>query len=69
MSRMLEAASKPVLTDVTISAPNAKIIESYPINIPDLFVGLPVLVSGIYEGFFPSTIELNGRLPSGGLLQ
>lgn len=65
MERMLQAASKPVLTEVSISIADITSAELYPFPIPDLFVGLPLLVSGKYEGVFPLSIQLNGRLPTG----
>lgn len=65
MERMLEAASKPVLTDVSIVVKDIEGMEFYPFPVPDLFVGLPLLVSGKYVGVFPLEIDLVGRLPSG----
>ncbi|GMH45075.1 hypothetical protein BSKO_13032 [Bryopsis sp. KO-2023] len=65
MERMLQAASKPVLTEVSVSIADITSAELYPFPIPDLFVGLPLLVSGKYEGVFPMSIQLNGRLPTG----
>eukprot|EP00210_Caulerpa_lentillifera_P006474 g6186.t1 len=65
MERMLQAASMPVLTEVSITIADLEDVELYPFPIPDLFVGLPILVSGKYSGTFPPTLQLNGRLPSG----
>jgi len=65
IERMLRAASMPVLTEVCITIADLGSVELYPFPIPDLFVGLPLLVSGKYSGVFPSAIQLNGRLPNG----
>ena len=66
IERMLRAASMPVLTEVCITIADLDSVELYPFPIPDLFVGLPLLVSGKYGGGnFPTTIQLNGRLPNG----
>lgn len=63
--RMLNAASMPILTEVSVSISGLDNVELYPFPIPDLFVGLPVIVSGKYAGVFPANIQLNGRLPNG----
>lgn len=39
--------------------------ELYPFPIPDLFCGLPLLVTGKFEGQFPETITINGKMPDG----
>jgi len=65
MERMLLAASKPVLTDVRIRMDGPTDVEVYPFPIPDLFVGLPLLVSGKYSGRFPGVVQIIGRLPGG----
>jgi len=65
VERMLRAASMPILTEVCVTIADLGSVELYPFPIPDLFVGLPLLVSGKYSGVFPATIQLNGRLPNG----
>eukprot|EP00210_Caulerpa_lentillifera_P007645 g7299.t1 len=65
MERMLQAASMPVLTDVTVTLPNMNKVEFYPYPIPDLFVGSPILVSGEYKDKFAPFSTLKGRLSSG----
>ncbi|CAD7696108.1 unnamed protein product [Ostreobium quekettii] len=65
MERMLDAAAKPVLTDVRIRMDGPTDVELYPFPIPDLFVGHPLLVSGKYNGNFPPTVQILGKLPNG----
>ena len=65
MQRMLVAAQKPVLTDITVSLPGVSGCELYPYPIPDLFCGSPLLIAGKYEGQWPEAITVNGRLPDG----
>lgn len=66
MSRMLTAAAKPVLSDITLTLPGVEGCELYPYPLPDLFCGLPLLVAGKYSGTWPAGgITLNGRLPNG----
>lgn len=67
MERMLLAASAPVLTGVTLSIPGLTSCELYPFPIPDLFCGLPLLITGKFEGVWPESIQLNGTLPDGQL--
>ena len=39
--------------------------ESYPSPLPDLFTGLPLLVSGRFTGAWPASVVLRGLLPDG----
>ncbi len=39
--------------------------ESYPSPLPDLFTGLPLLVSGRFTGAWPESVVLRGLLPDG----
>lgn len=66
MERMLEAAAKPVLTDVSLKMEGLPPgVEVYPFPIPDLFCGRPLIISGKYNGTMPKTISLHGSLPGG----
>lgn len=65
MERMLMAAAKPVLSDVSVTIPGVTECELVPYPIPDLFCGNPLLVCGKFSGTWPQTITLNGVLPNG----
>jgi len=65
IKRMLVAAQKPVLSDITLSLPGIKSAELYPYPIPDLFCGMPLVIAGKYAGDWPPEVVVNGRLPSG----
>ncbi|KAG2498214.1 hypothetical protein HYH03_003965 [Edaphochlamys debaryana] len=66
MQKMLTAAQRPVLSDLTITLPGVEGAELYPYPLPDLFCGMPLVISGKYSGQWPSTgITLNGMLPGG----
>ena len=39
--------------------------ELYPSPLPDLFTGLPLLVTGRFTGVWPATVVLRGLLPDG----
>ena len=64
MHKLLSIASVPVLSDVAVRIAVSD-CEIYPFPIPDLFVGAPLVVSGKYEGEFPSEVYVEGTFPSG----
>ncbi|MBI5725457.1 MAG: VWA domain-containing protein [Planctomycetes bacterium] len=59
-----EQASRSALTDVKVDWGGLKVSEVYPKEIPDLFVGRPVMIVGRFEGSGPVKIKISGR--SGG---
>ncbi|PNH02127.1 Inter-alpha-trypsin inhibitor heavy chain H4 [Tetrabaena socialis] len=66
MQHMLTAAQRPVLSDLTLTLPGVADCELYPFPLPDLFCGMPLVVSGKYSGDWPAHgISLNGTVPSG----
>lgn len=66
IERMLDAAAKPVLTDVALKMEGLPPgVEVYPFPIPDLFCGRPLIISGKYNGTMPRSISLHGALPGG----
>ena len=67
MTRMLTAAAKPVLTEITLGIQGLESCELYPYPIPDLFCGLPLVISGKYTGQWPESITLNGTMPDGNI--
>ncbi len=65
MQRMLLAAQRPVLYNLTLSIPGISGCELYPYPVPDLCSGMPLMIAGKYEGDFPPTVTVNGTLPDG----
>jgi len=60
ISHLIKMASIPVLTDITVDIKGVSNCEIFPYPVPDLFCGAPLIISGKYEGQFPSNITLNG---------
>jgi len=60
ISHLIKMASIPVLTDISIDINGVSNCEIFPYPIPDLFCGAPLIISGKYEGQFPSQITLSG---------
>ncbi|XP_020582974.1 von Willebrand factor A domain-containing protein DDB_G0292740-like [Phalaenopsis equestris] len=62
MQKWLRRALFPVLTDITVDAfDDLKAFEIYPYKLPDLLIECPLIISGRYEGKFPSTVKVKGR--------
>ncbi len=57
-----ERISHPALTDVTIDWGGLEVSEMYPSQIPDLFVGRPVIVTGRFKGNSDTTIRIHGNI-------
>ncbi len=57
-----ERAAHPALADIGIDWGDANVSDVYPRQIPDLFVGRPVLVTGRFEGEPPAAIRVSGRV-------
>ena len=60
VDRFYERISRPALTDVTIDFGTLKVSDVYPTQIPDLFVGRPIVVTGRFAGQGPTRITLSG---------
>jgi Ca-activated chloride channel family protein len=59
--------SHPALADITIDWGNVEVTDIYPRQIPDLFVGRPVILTGRFNGRGTTTIHITGKV--GGLIQ
>jgi Ca-activated chloride channel homolog len=57
-----ERISHPALTDVKIDWGGLEVSEMYPSQIPDLFVGRPVIVTGKFKGSRDATIRISGNV-------
>jgi Ca-activated chloride channel family protein len=61
-SGMWAKASRPVLTDLKLSATNVRLSEVYPAALPDLFHGGQLVVLGRYSGSGPAAVKLTGKV-------
>ncbi|MBP8303151.1 MAG: VWA domain-containing protein [Phycisphaerae bacterium] len=62
VDRFYERISHPALTDVTIDFGTLKVSDVVPSQIPDLFVGRPIMVTGRFVGQGPTRITLSGHV-------
>jgi Ca-activated chloride channel family protein len=53
--------SHPALTDMQIDWGDLEVSEVYPRQIPDLFVGRPIILTGRFKGEKDTTIRIAGR--------
>ncbi|MHB0998596.1 MAG: VIT and vWA domain-containing protein [Armatimonadota bacterium] len=66
VSAFFTGVSEPVLTNITIKATGAKILDVFPSNpMPDLFKGSQLIVLGRYDGQGSATFTLSGTVSSG----
>ena len=59
------ALQRYLCTQVELEVSGITSCESYPSPLPDLFTGLPLLVSGRFTGDWPEYVVLRGLLPEG----
>jgi len=57
-----ERISHPALRDVTIDWGGLGVSEIYPSQLPDLFVGRPVILTGKFKGYSDTTIRISGKV-------
>ncbi|KDP40680.1 hypothetical protein JCGZ_24679 [Jatropha curcas] len=63
MQRLFATASSVILANITVDAlEHLDSLEVLPFRIPDLSSGMPLLVSGRYNGKFPESIKVSGIL-------
>ena len=62
VDRFYECISHPALTDVRIDWGDMEVTEVYPRQIPDLFVGRPIILTGRFKGTAATTIRVAGRV-------
>lgn len=62
MSQYFDRVSHPALTDITIDWSGAKVRDVFPREVPDLYVGRPVVLTGRYDGPLPKSVTLRARL-------
>lgn len=61
VSTFYNSISAPVLSDVRIEVSGARINDTYPFPLPDLFAGDQLLWAGRYEGGGPVSVVLSGQ--------
>lgn len=61
MDAFFERISHPALTDITIDWGGMKVTDVYPENVPDLFVGRPVILTGKFTGNGVANIRITGK--------
>lgn len=54
--------SHPALTDVAIDWGNLEVEDVYPSQIPDLFVGRPLILTGRFRGQENTTVRITGKV-------
>jgi Ca-activated chloride channel homolog len=59
--RLYQRLRSPVLTDISIDWHGLPVSDVYPRNIPDLFTGKPLVLSGRYTNATSGTITIHGK--------
>jgi len=62
MAQYFERISHPALTDIAVDWGSAQVHDVFPKQLPDLYVGRPVVLTGRFEGNLPRSITLRGKL-------
>lgn len=62
MDAFFERISHPALTDISIDWGGMKVSEVYPAQLPDLFVGRPVILTGRFTGNGTAQIRVKGKV-------
>ncbi len=64
VQRFYDRIDAPVLTDITLDFGAAEVFDLAPAQVPDVFSGQPIRVTGRYEGDL-ATVTVKGRTGSG----
>lgn len=62
MDAFFERISHPALTDISIDWGGMQVSEVYPAQLPDLFVGRPVILTGRFSGNGTAQIRVKGKV-------
>lgn len=62
LSSFYNKVSSPILTDLTLNINGVKTKDVYPMVLPDLFQGNPLVVLGRYENWGPAQVILEGQM-------
>ncbi|MBM3879819.1 MAG: VWA domain-containing protein [Verrucomicrobia bacterium] len=60
MDRFFDRIAHPALTDLTIDWGDLRVTDVFPRQLPDLFVGRPVILAGRFDGTGPATLRVSG---------
>ncbi|HUV39741.1 MAG TPA: VIT domain-containing protein, partial [Planctomycetota bacterium] len=58
VDRFYRRVSHPAMSDIRVDWGDARVSEVYPTEIPDLFVGRPVVLTGRFEGTFARPVRV-----------
>ena len=61
MDRFFERIGHPAMTDVQIDWGTMQVSEVFPVRLPDLFVGRPLLVTGRFQGADDTAVRIHGQ--------
>ena len=62
MSAYFERISHPALSNITVDWGGAQVKDIFPREIPDVYPGRPVILTGRYSGELPKSVALHGML-------
>lgn len=62
MAQYFDRISHPALTDIAIDWSGARVHDVFPEQIPDLYVGRPVVLTGRFDGELPKSVVLRAKL-------
>ena len=62
MDAYYDRITHPALTDVKIDFGAMQVSDIYPNNIPDLFVGRPIILTGRFEGSADTAVRVTGKV-------
>lgn len=62
MDRFIARVAHPAVTDIAIDFGDMQVRDVFPVRVPDLFVGRPVILSGRFEGDGTATVQVQGRV-------
>ena len=57
-----ERISHPAMTDIRIDWGDLAVSEVFPVQVPDLFVGRPVVLTGRYSGSDQAVVKVTGKV-------
>ncbi|HEY8747569.1 MAG TPA: VIT domain-containing protein, partial [Tepidisphaeraceae bacterium] len=62
MGQYFDRISHPALSDISIDWEQARVHDVFPRQVPDLYVGRPVVISGRFEGEVPKSMRIRGTV-------
>jgi Ca-activated chloride channel family protein len=62
VSTFFARMQSPLLTDISLDFGGVQVFDIYPTELPDLYAGTQLIVTGRYAGSGPQTLTLSGRV-------